>query len=804
MREGEPKPGESIKNLEGLEAEVGNGEEEIAEKLKNAIEAKRAEAEQGPDNDRSEAVPESEEEVESVEPISDEQIQEMMLKMREKHGHILRIAEALGADTSENNFKAGMFTKVDKLDGYSGFRNNYRVLRHHLTKIRKQRNQIKHSDSTESTPSEEETPTEDFTYEDAKNLFDRVEMWGDKVIADAETQGLDVEKYKASNVLQGKNYEDTGEKEDNEVDESAPEPSPEPESGVEPEPEPTSELISLSKDYEPNEYVKNLHEARQTFVASRERYVNAWHAQDTDPSEDTKREYEEAKAAFTEARKARMAAIRAAAAGHAERRSEMAQLRGEYNIENDDAPKPLKGTGDVEELNNLDRKMAGAAVLESARMRLKLEQESLPKEKKGLLGAMQGILTGASERAKRAGEWMKENPGKTAVGLVVVGGIGTAAVVAARKGAIFGSSKVAGMIGGQEAAAAAAQTTATFLSAALLGAAAGRMSGALVGLTNQGVHNADRWWTKRKTRKQFNIDDIENDVRNMYRKEQSSAKAVQFTKKAKRAGTVAGAIAGLAVAPDTIGEDADVLFTPDDVDLGPGYAPDMADEYNEVINPSPEIADYTSESGDNFWDIMEGDTNAARPPIMDQMYEQDPKHVQPLIDLTRDYINNELSPAERAELGFGATADILPTGETVDMDRLNEIATMIAEREGWPETDALVIDANPAFEEVPAVPEAIDGVDLAELVYNVPEGAPGLSYTLEDAYPDPFASFTPDQWHEFIDKVNANPEVLEEAHVSSGNLNRIYPGEQIRLDVLAEFHIRDMIASAEARFVEGE
>lgn len=689
---------------------TATGKTAIAEKLKAAIEAKdkagaerdeeepevapepapEAETEQEPEDNKLETGSEAEDTTPENEPT--QSIMDMRLRMREKQGLVLRIAKTMGVDKSKG-FKGGYWVRNDQLDGYNAFRNRYVKLRRYLAEMQ----------------SNEEQSPEDLRY--AESLLEEVERHADRVIEYAKNKGVDLDTLDRSypEITKDSEIEDIDETdEEPEVDdivEDDPAPDPEPTPEPAPEPGPTPEPEPSPDDYVPNEFQKSMHEARNAFVTSRERYVNAWHAQDTNPSEDTKREYEETKAAFTDARKARLATIREAATGHAERRSEEALARGVYNVDNGDEFKRLKGEGTVEKLKNLEHRMAGAAVLESAKMRLALEKESLPQEKKGLLGAMQGVFASVAERAKKTGEWMGKHPFYTIGGLALVFG----PAILARKAIVGGASKVAGAIGGQEAAIAAAQTAGAFLSAALLGAAAGRISGDLVGRMNQGGRNLDRWWTKRQTRKRFDIDDIENDVRNMYKKEQSSAKGAEFTKKAKRVGTVAGAVAGMAMMPDTIGEDPDILFTPDDVDLGSGYHPDLAEEYNEVINLpdpeptpepvlAPELADYTAERGDNFWDIMEGDTNAARPPIMGQI---DPAHEQSLIDLTRDHID-AMKPHLREELGFGATADVLATGEEVDMDEINKIATSIAEEQGWiiPEVDTAAALEQPATVEV--------------------------------------------------------------------------------------------------------
>lgn len=88
--------------------------------------------------------------------------------------------------------------------------------------------------------------------------------------------------------------------------------------------------------------------------------------------------------------------------------------------------------------------------------------------------------------------------------------------------------------------------------------------------------------------------------------------------------------------------------------------------------------------------------------------------------------------------------------------------------------------------------------NLPELVYSVEAGDPGVSYRLLDEYPEIFGEFGLEEWNEFIISVNSDPELLAAAQVESGDLNKIFAGDQIRLDLLARHSLEMQGLATEA------
>lgn len=114
---------------------------------------------------------------------------------------------------------------------------------------------------------------------------------------------------------------------------------------------------------------------------------------------------------------------------------------------------------------------------------------------------------------------------------------------------------------------------------------------------------------------------------------------------------------------------------------------------------------YPAEAGDNYWDIMEGQTSAGEMPVMAMVSEG---QEQALIDLTRDAL--EANDQLRADLGFGDTMDDLALGAEVDLQKLNEIAYQVAEENGMLEAaDASAVDV-----EVAAEVDTAEGAETAE------------------------------------------------------------------------------------------
>ncbi len=159
------------------------------------------------------------------------------------------------------------------------------------------------------------------------------------------------------------------------------------------------------------------------------------------------------------------------------------------------------------------------------------------------------------------------------------------------------------------------------------------------------------------------------------------------------AGMLVGGVAGtLEDAVFSGGGEGDVVGTGTEGKVGAGAVDAKADstiaadagnaEGNTAAAQSavanPETAPYVAEKGDNFWDVMEGETKAGEPSFAEKI---DPAREQAVIDLVRDKINTDATL--RAELGFGETADDLAVGAEIDTNKLNQLAEEIAKEKGW-------------------------------------------------------------------------------------------------------------------------
>ena len=171
---------------------------------------------------------------------------------------------------------------------------------------------------------------------------------------------------------------------------------------------------------------------------------------------------------------------------------------------------------------------------------------------------------------------------------------------------------------------------------------------------------------------------------------------------------------------------------------------------------------YTVEGGDNLWDVAEGDTNASRTPTMERVPAE---HRQALIDLARDRINAD-SELRTALGAFGDSADVLREGETLHLDRLDELFADIATEQGWLDGGA---------------PEAAD----SEFMHTVTDAdSGGVISILEREYPETFAGLSDEQrWRVYnaLDRSLAADEGLLADQLKSGDADVIQPGERIDL-----------------------
>jgi hypothetical protein len=115
---------------------------------------------------------------------------------------------------------------------------------------------------------------------------------------------------------------------------------------------------------------------------------------------------------------------------------------------------------------------------------------------------------------------------------------------------------------------------------------------------------------------------------------------------------------------------------------------------------------YTAESGDNLWNIMEGQTEAGNPAYLEHVSEADKQRI---IALVVERVNEDA--ALRSELGFGETADNLQIGAEVDIERLNAIAEEIAKEEGLYQAEVPTESAEP--ESTSGTPEVVSATSPA-------------------------------------------------------------------------------------------
>jgi hypothetical protein len=95
---------------------------------------------------------------------------------------------------------------------------------------------------------------------------------------------------------------------------------------------------------------------------------------------------------------------------------------------------------------------------------------------------------------------------------------------------------------------------------------------------------------------------------------------------------------------------------------------------------------YTIEKGDNFWDIAEGQTHAEQPSAF---YSVPEEKLQTLIDLTRDKIEANPLLADAIGVRIDGNANLIFTGETMDLDALNRLANEVAVENGFLSKDSL-------------------------------------------------------------------------------------------------------------------
>ncbi len=126
--------------------------------------------------------------------------------------------------------------------------------------------------------------------------------------------------------------------------------------------------------------------------------------------------------------------------------------------------------------------------------------------------------------------------------------------------------------------------------------------------------------------------------------------------------------------------------TPNEVNPAPEGEPELEEdpEEEEIFPETPEShGKYIVQSGDNFWDIMEGQTDAGKISTMEWVKQNQPEHYQELIKLVENYANADSEL--RSVLGFGGTMDNLQAGSEVNLDLLDLMAREVALNNGWTE-----------------------------------------------------------------------------------------------------------------------
>jgi hypothetical protein len=113
-------------------------------------------------------------------------------------------------------------------------------------------------------------------------------------------------------------------------------------------------------------------------------------------------------------------------------------------------------------------------------------------------------------------------------------------------------------------------------------------------------------------------------------------------------------------------------------------------------------------------------------------------------------------------------------------------------------TEATPTEAEPTVEapheQSPAATiEGVPFVDFETLVHTVQPGDQGLTYVLQELYPDLFPPVGSPEWLPFVNAIEHNQELLAAAGFPNADVNDIFPGNQFRADVFAEYYLNNLV-----------
>lgn len=197
----------------------------------------------------------------------------------------------------------------------------------------------------------------------------------------------------------------------------------------------------------------------------------------------------------------------------------------------------------------------------------------------------------------------------------------------------------------------------------------------------------------------------------------------------------------------------------------------------EVITPTVgEGSKYSVEQGDNYWDLMEGQTAAGVLPAMRMV---SPEHVPTVIRLVQQAIDTD--PALRSEIGFGSNTGELRLGATLNVQRLDEFVTKIA------------IDNN-FITETATAPETSPIAEVESAIETEVRVRPGdAMFSIVDSTIAGKLSGVPEYEQQEIRAevrkmlLALSPEQVRDIGIASGNINQILPGEKIDLSSVVNF-----------------
>lgn len=140
---------------------------------------------------------------------------------------------------------------------------------------------------------------------------------------------------------------------------------------------------------------------------------------------------------------------------------------------------------------------------------------------------------------------------------------------------------------------------------------------------------------------------------------------------------------GASTTPDLIKEELDATTNTPTSRIAPEAAIDQdvtpaSNPTSTTLSETTPTIPYIAENGDNFWDLMEGQTDAKILPVMEHISEEDK---QSFIAKVAERINSD--DALRAEIGFGDTADMLREEGAIDVSTLNKIAEAVAKENNF-------------------------------------------------------------------------------------------------------------------------